>query len=121
MDRPSPTAQVLGSARRKHRPTATQLAWLSSGLAQAGGKLPLFDRYGQSQDIRTSRSCIEQGWAEPWFKNPIKPDWMVCSLNDEGPALAEAGEATAEQGKYDVRGERANQPVHGRFTNRNTA
>src|SRR3546814_6773301 len=61
MDRPSPTAQVLGSARRKHRPTATQLAWLSRGLAQAGGKLPLFDRYGQRHDIRTIRSCIEQG------------------------------------------------------------
>src|SRR3546814_3450451 len=68
MDRPSPTAKVLGSARRKHRPTATQLAWLSRGLAQAGGKLPLFDRYGQRHDIRTIRSCIEQGWAEPWFK-----------------------------------------------------
>ncbi|HEY9537200.1 MAG TPA: hypothetical protein VIS03_06350 [Kiloniellaceae bacterium] len=96
MDRPSPTAQVLGSARRKHRPTATQLAWLSRGLAQAGGKLPLFDRYGQRHDIRTIRSCIEQGWAEPWFKNPIKPDWLVCRLTDEGRALAEAGEATAD-------------------------
>src|SRR3546814_5152015 len=82
MDRPSPTAQVLGSARRKHRPPATQLAWLSRGLAQAGGKLPLFDRYGQRHDIRTIRSCIEQGWAEPWFKNPIKPDWLVCRLTD---------------------------------------
>src|SRR3546814_8509530 len=79
MDRPSPAAQALGGARRKHRPTVTQLAWLSRGLEQAGGKLPLFDRYGQRYDIRTIRSCLEQGWAEPWFKNPIKPDWLVRS------------------------------------------
>lgn len=96
MDRSSPTAQVLGSARRKHRPTVTQLAWLSRGLEQAGGKLPLFDRYGQRYDTRTIRSCIEQGWAEPWFKNPIKPDWLVCRLTDDGRALAEAGEAAAD-------------------------
>jgi hypothetical protein len=96
MDRPSPTAQVLGSARRKVRPTVIQLAWLSRGLDQAGGKLPLFDRYGQRYDIRTIRSCIEQGWAEPWFKNPIKPDWLVCRLTAEGRAVAEAGEALAD-------------------------
>lgn len=96
MDRLSPTAQVLGNARRKHRPTVTQLAWLSRGLEQAGGKLPLFDRYGQRYDVRTIRSCIEQGWAEPWFKNPIKPDWLVCRLTEEGRALAEAGEAMAD-------------------------
>jgi len=96
MDRQSPTAQTLGSARRKHRPTVTQLAWLSRGLDQAGGKLPLFDRYGQRYDIRTIRSCIEQGWAEPWFKNPIKPDWLVCRLTAEGRSIAEAGEALAD-------------------------
>jgi hypothetical protein len=96
MDRSSPTAQVLGSARRKVRPTVIQLAWLSRGLDQAGGKLPLFDRYGQRYDIRTIRSCIEQGWAEPWFKNPIKPDWLVCRLTARGRALAEAGEALAD-------------------------
>lgn len=96
MDRSSPAAQVLGSARRKHRPTVTQLAWLSRGLDQAGGKLPLFDRYGQRYDARTIRSCIEQGWAEPWFKNPIKPDWLVCRLTDEGRAFAETGEALAD-------------------------
>ena len=33
---------------------------------------------------RTVRSCIEQGWAEPWFTNPLKPDWLVCKLTDEG-------------------------------------
>lgn len=103
MDRKSPTAQALDSARRKHRPTVTQLAWLSRGLEQAGGKLPLFDHYGQRYDARTIRSCIEQGWAEPWFKNPIKPDWLVCRLTAEGRALAEAGEALAEGGEDDAR------------------
>ncbi|MGF1592957.1 MAG: hypothetical protein ACFCUW_06740 [Kiloniellaceae bacterium] len=100
MDRLSPTAQALGEsldgARRRTRPTVTQLAWLSRGLQQAGGKLPLFDRYGQRYDSRTIRSCIEQGWAEPWFKNPIKPDWLVCRLTAEGRALATAGETRAD-------------------------
>jgi len=104
MDRTSPTAQKLAKpsgdplagARRKHRPTVTQLAWLSRGLEQAGGKLPLFDRYGQRYDSRTIKSCIEQGWAEPWFKNPIKPDWLVCRLTAQGRSLAEAGEAVAD-------------------------
>ena len=104
MDRLSPTAQsppetqTLGSARRKTRPTITQLAWLCRGLTQAGGKLPLFDHYGQRYDGRTIRSCIEQGWAEPWFKNPIKPDWLVCRLTAEGRTLAEIGEALADDG-----------------------
>lgn len=96
MDRSSPTAQSLGSTRRKLRPTVTQLAWLSRGLDQAGGKLSLFDHYGQRYDPRTIRSCIEQGWAEPWFNNPIKPDWLVCRLTDEGRKVVEAGEALAE-------------------------
>lgn len=102
MDRSSPTAPSLGSTNshasqaRKARPTVTQLAWLSRGLDQAGGKLPLFDHYGQRYDQRTIRSCIEQGWAEPWFNNPIKPDWMVCRLTDEGRKIADLGESLAE-------------------------
>ncbi|MEO3429839.1 hypothetical protein AAFN88_13325 [Pelagibius sp. CAU 1746] len=115
MDRLSPTAQALGTEAvdgttkaapgRKHRPTVTQLAWLSRGLDQAGGKLPLFDHYGQRYDQRTIRSCIEQGWAEPWFKNPIKPDWLVCRLTGEGRRMAEAGEALAETANADLRDE----------------
>jgi len=107
MDRLSPTAQkppetnALDHAKRKVRPTVTQLSWLSRGLEQAGGKLPLFDHFGQRYDSRTIQSCIAQGWAEPWFKNPIKPDWLVCRLTAEGRALAEAGEALAEEGSDD--------------------
>jgi hypothetical protein len=74
------------SIKRKQsaRPTPAQRAWLRAGLTQAGGKLPLFDARGQRVSERTIRSCLEQGWAEPWFENPIKPDWLVCKLTDKG-------------------------------------
>lgn len=61
-----------------------QRAWLARGLEQPGGKLPLFDRDGQKISERTVRSCIRHGFAEPWFDNPIKPDWLVCRLTDKG-------------------------------------
>lgn len=69
------------------RPTASQRLWLKRGLDQAGGKLPLFDTAGQRVSERTVRSCIEKGWAEPWFANPLKPDWLICKLTAEGRAL----------------------------------
>lgn len=69
------------------RPTRTQAGWLRRGLGQAGGKLPLFDRQGQRISERTVRSCIDKGWAEPWFANPLKPDWLVCKITDAGRAL----------------------------------
>lgn len=72
---------------RGPRPSAIQLAWLTRGLDQPGGKLPLFDANGQRVDPRTVRSCIENGWAEPWFNNPLKPGWLVCKLTKVGRAL----------------------------------
>jgi hypothetical protein len=30
------------------------------------------------------RACIAHGWAEPWFGNPLKPDWLVCKLTEKG-------------------------------------
>ena len=66
------------------RPTAAQIVWLQRGLSQAGGKLPLFDAEGQRVSERTVRSCIKAGWAEPWFANPIKSDWLICRLTDRG-------------------------------------
>jgi len=66
------------------RPTPIQKKWLSHGLTQAGGKLPLFDENGQQFSARTVRACVKAGWAEPWRHNPIKPDWMVCRLTAEG-------------------------------------
>ena len=65
-------------------PSSTQLRWLRRGLKQAGGKLPLFDEEGRKISDRTVQSCIEKGWAEPWFSNPIKPDWLVCKLTKSG-------------------------------------
>ncbi len=69
------------------KPTKAQRSWLSAGLSEPGGKLPLFDTEGQRVNERTIRSCIDQGWAEPWFANPIKPDWLVCKLTDTGREL----------------------------------
>ena len=70
-------------------PTPAQLAWLRRGLGQPGGKLPLFDEDGQQVCERTVRACIDKGWAEPWFSNPLKPDWIVCKLTDTGRAAAD--------------------------------
>jgi len=78
---------------RRVRPTAAQRSWLQRGLDQPGGKLPLFDRQGQHYDNRTIRACIDRGWAEPWFENPIKVDWQVCKLTPAGrEALAVRGQ-----------------------------
>ena len=65
-------------------PTNVQIKWLQRGLDQAGGKLPLFDSEGQKISSRTINSCLKKGWAEPWFNNPIKPDWLVCRLTQAG-------------------------------------
>jgi hypothetical protein len=68
-------------------PTDRQAAWLVRGLAQPGGKLPLFDELGCRYHERTIRSCLERGWAERWFANPLKPDWLVCRLTPQGRAV----------------------------------
>ncbi len=69
-----------------------QRAYLRHGLRQPGGKLPLFDEYGQHYNARTIRSCIARGWAETWFDNSIKPDWLVCKLTPAGRALLASAE-----------------------------
>jgi hypothetical protein len=71
------------------RPSVPQMQWLKRGLKQPGGKLPLFDEWGQRVNEQTVRSCIAQGWAEPWFANPLKPDWLVCKLTESGRSLAD--------------------------------
>ncbi|MTI05621.1 hypothetical protein E1180_08830 [Roseibium denhamense] len=60
--------------------TTVQKRWLLRGLDQPGWKLPLFDENGREIPARTIHACVEAGWAEPWFSNPIKPDWLVCKL-----------------------------------------
>jgi hypothetical protein len=78
---------------KRHSPTPNQRQWLRRGLDQPGGKLPLFDQLGQHIDPRTVQACIEQGWAEPWYANPLKPDWLVCKLTPLGRAVAGAKSA----------------------------
>jgi hypothetical protein len=75
---------------RRHAPSAIQRAWLRRGLDQPGGKLPLFDEFGQDIDPRTVHACVEHGWAQPWYPNPLKPDWMVCKLTALGRSAAES-------------------------------
>jgi len=71
------------------KPSPSQLRYLKRGLDQAGGKLPLFDRDGQRINDQTIRSCLKRGWCEPWARNPIKPDWLVCKLTDAGRQAVE--------------------------------
>jgi len=75
-------------AKAEVGPTEAQIAWLRRGLRQPGGKLPLFNEDGQRISPRTVRVCLDRGWAEPWFWNAIKPDWLVCKLTVQGRSLA---------------------------------
>ncbi len=71
-------------------PTLSELFYLRRGLSQPGGKLPLFDLDGQDVDTTVVRRCLERGWSEPWFNNPLKPDWLVCKLTAAGRRIASA-------------------------------
>ena len=66
------------------RPTEPQRRYLARGLSEPGGKLPLFDADGRQVPRKTIEACLAHGWAEPWFNNPIKPDWLVCRLTAAG-------------------------------------
>jgi hypothetical protein len=66
------------------RPSGAQRRYLERGLDQPGGKLPLFDRDGREVPKKTVQACIAHGWAEPWTRNPIKPEWLVCRLTAAG-------------------------------------
>jgi len=73
-------------------PSRVQLRWLKRGVGAPGGKLPLFDRAGQEVPRRVIEACIEAGWAERWFSNPTKPDWIVCRLTARGRAACDLDE-----------------------------
>ena len=66
--------------------------YLTRGLGQPGGKLPLFDDHGQRVPTEIVRACIQRGLATPWYRNPIKPDWLVCRLTDSGRAALSAND-----------------------------
>ncbi len=75
---------MTASGRPSGAPSAAQRRYLTRGLDQPGGKLPLFDERGREISRKTIEACIARGWAEPWFANPLKPDWLVCKLTDSG-------------------------------------
>lgn len=87
-------SQKIVAPRR--RPSTVQRQWLSRGVGQPGGKLPLFDSYGQTINPQTIKACVREGWAEPWIHNPIEPDWLVCRLTDVGREAISAGKKTAK-------------------------
>lgn len=73
------------------KPTPVQRRWLLRGAAEPGGKLPLFDAEGREVPRATIRACLAAGWVEPWFANPVKPDWLVCKLTAEGRRVIAPG------------------------------
>jgi hypothetical protein len=86
-----PTVQALNDNEPAgHAPTLAELFYLRRGVSQPGGKLPLFDLDGQAVAAAIVRRCLERGWAEPWFNNPLKPGWLVCKLTPAGRRLATA-------------------------------
>jgi hypothetical protein len=74
---------------RSPSPTTNQRAWLQRGLTEPSGKLPLFDGKGREIDPRTIQACLDAGWAEPWFANPLNPAMPICRLTGKGRAAAE--------------------------------
>ncbi len=95
------------------RPRPAQAAYLRRGLAEPGGKLPLFDRNGQRYSSRTIQSCIDQGWAAPWFNNPIKPDWLICKLTEAGETALTDLEPSPRDGSAGVPARRGRQGTDG--------
>ena len=83
----SPSSHHEDTNKATVRPTIPQRRYLERGLDQAGGKLPLFDRDGREVPKKTIAACIIHGWAEPWTRNPIKPEWLVCRLTPDGYRL----------------------------------
>ena len=78
--------EVASDTAGRPRLTQAQRTWLTRGLDQPGGKLPLFDRDGKRVSTLMVRACLEAGWAAPWFATPLKPDWLVCRLTESGRA-----------------------------------
>lgn len=68
-------------------PSTAQRRYLERGLSEPGGKLPLFDKQGQRIKDQTIKACIKHGWCEHWYRNPIKPDWLVCKLTSAGRSV----------------------------------
>jgi len=81
------TAKKSTSSLRSGALSSVQKRYLQRGLSEPGGKLPLFDKQGQRIKDQTIKACIKNGWCEPWYNNPVKPDWLVCKLTERGIAV----------------------------------
>ena len=88
-----PSASDTSPPSKDKRPTKAQISWLARGLEEPGGKLPVFTTEGQRVNDRMVQSCLNNGWAEPWFENPLKPNWLVCKLTNQGRAILAGGNA----------------------------
>lgn len=75
-----------GGERFISKLSPAQRRWLERGLTQPGGKLPLFDEDGRKVNMQVVKKCLDEGWAEPWFANQLKLDWVVCKLTKSGRA-----------------------------------
>jgi hypothetical protein len=75
---------TMDGGERISRLSQAQRKWLERGLTQPGGKLPLFDEEGRKVNLQVVKKCLDEGWAEPWFANQLKPDWLVCKLTKSG-------------------------------------
>lgn len=86
LQQPSREMVEYMSVQTRTRPVLStgERAYLSMGLNQPGGKLPIFDETGQTIPTSIVKRCIQSGYAERWFANPMKPDWLVCRLTDAG-------------------------------------
>ncbi len=82
--------RTVARPEKTNKPSLAQMRYLERGLSQPGGKLPLFDHDGQRIKAQTIRACMDHGWCEPWYANPIKPDWLVCKLTPSGISLVQS-------------------------------
>ena len=62
--------------------------WLQGGLSRDDGRLALFDQFGEPVQKSVIREAIKAGYAEPWFVNPMRPQWTVCRLTATGRRVA---------------------------------
>ena len=66
------------------RLTTAQKAYLETGINNKDGRLSLFDAFGNHFPPRTVEACLKKGFTEKWFANPMKPDWTVFRITNEG-------------------------------------
>lgn len=84
-------------AQNGRRPRKGERLYLCMGLGQPGYKLPLFDESGQRIHPAIIQSCVDCGWAEPWFANPLAPDWLVCRLTEAGVLAARLADVSSSE------------------------